>query len=89
MKILTVCGMGFGTSLMLKMTIDDVLKEEKIKASVEACDVGSAKGKHADIIVASKDIGKHLQGSSARVIPIDNLTDKAEIRTKLLAELGK
>ena len=27
MKIATLCGMGFGTSMMLKLTIDDILKE--------------------------------------------------------------
>ncbi|BCV24831.1 PTS sugar transporter subunit IIB [Gelria sp. Kuro-4] len=89
MKIVTVCGMGFGTSLMLKMTIDDILKEEGIKASTEACDVGSAKGKQADIVVASRDIGKHLANSFPKVVLINNLTDKAEIRAKLLGELPR
>jgi PTS system ascorbate-specific IIB component len=81
--------MGFGTSLMLKMTIDDILKEEGIKASTEACDVGSAKSRQADLVVASTDIGKHLLTSFRKVVLINNLTDKNEIRAKLLAELPK
>jgi len=48
MEIITVCGMGFGTSLMLKMTVDDILNEKGIKADVSALDVGSAKGRNAD-----------------------------------------
>jgi len=30
MIIATLCGMGFGTSMLLKLTIDDVFKEEGI-----------------------------------------------------------
>ena len=32
MRIATLCGMGFGTSMMLKLFIDDILKAEGLKA---------------------------------------------------------
>ena len=44
MKIVTVCGMGFGTSLMVKMAIDDLLSEIGFDAEVEASDVRSSRG---------------------------------------------
>ncbi len=87
MEIITVCGMGFGTSLMLKMTIDDILSEEGIKAEVSALDVGSAKGRTADLIMASADLESSLEGVESAKIFINNLTDTEEIRTKLLNEL--
>lgn len=36
MKILTVCGNGIGSSLMLAMKIEELCKEEGIDAQVES-----------------------------------------------------
>lgn len=88
MEILTVCGMGFGTSLMLKMTVDDILKEEGLKADVSATDAGSAKGGNADLIMASADLESTLEGVSNEKVFINNLTDKEEVRQKLLDKIG-
>ena len=52
MRIATLCGMGFGTSMMLKLFIEDILKAEGIKAQVIPWDLGSFKGQQADIVVA-------------------------------------
>lgn len=87
MEILTVCGMGFGTSLMLKMTVDDILKEEGIKASVDAVDASSAKGSSADLIMASSDLKATLEGLDNPTVYIDNLIDNDEIKEKLLKKL--
>lgn len=87
MEIITVCGMGFGTSLMLKMSVDDILKEQGIKAQVSALDVGSAKGRTPDLIMASADLESALGNVDVRKIYINNLTDTNEVKTKLLEEL--
>jgi ascorbate PTS system EIIB component len=84
MRIATLCGMGFGTSMMLKLTIDKILKEEGIKAEVLPWDLGTFKGQKADIVVAPTDMESHLRGTKARVVLIKNLIDKNEIRTKVL-----
>jgi ascorbate PTS system EIIB component len=84
MRIATLCGMGFGTSMMLKLSIDKILAAEGIRAEVLSWDLGSFKGQHADIIVASSDMKRQLSGTSARVVLIDNLVDNAEIKTKVL-----
>lgn len=84
MRIVTVCGMGFGTSLMLKMNIDSVLKKHGTKAEVLAWDLSSMKGQPADVIVTSRDMESHLAGTSAEIVLIDNLTNKEEIESKLL-----
>lgn len=85
MRIATLCGMGFGTSMMLKLTIDDILKAEGIKAEVIPWDLGSYKGGGADIIVAPTDMERHLKDAAGRVVLIRNLVDKAEIKEKILA----
>lgn len=87
MKILTVCGMGFGTSLMLKMFVQDLLKEMNIRAEVDVSDLGSVKGSRADLIVAPADMQGHLAGLSIPVIFINNLIDKGEIRSKVVPVL--
>ncbi|MBY7144557.1 PTS sugar transporter subunit IIB [Virgibacillus sp. NKC19-3] len=87
MNIMTVCGMGFGTSLMLKMTVDDILNEKGIKADVNANDAGSAKGGNPDLVIASADLESTLEGISSPKIFIDDLTNTEEIREKLLNQL--
>jgi len=84
MRIATLCGMGFGTSMMLKLFIEEILKAEGIKAEVIPWDLGSFKGQQADIIVAPVDMESHMKSAQSRVVLIKNLVDKAEIREKVL-----
>ena len=42
-KILAVCGMGLGTSLILRMNAEKALKQLGIEADVEVSDMGSAR----------------------------------------------
>jgi len=85
MKIATLCGMGFGTSMMLTLFIDEILKAEGIKAEVIPWDLGSFKGQNADLIVAPTDMEQHLRSASGKVVLIKNLVDKEEIKQKVLA----
>ncbi|MBS4207869.1 PTS sugar transporter subunit IIB [Bacillus sp. FJAT-50079] len=88
MKILTVCGMGFGTSLMVKMTIDDILKEVGFKADVEASDIGSVMGREFDLIVTSNDMENQISVSEDKIIYLKNMTSKQEIKEKLITFLN-
>lgn len=84
MRIATLCGMGFGTSMMLKLFIDDILKAEHIKAETLPWDLGTFKGQDADIVVAASDMAMHLKNTKARVVLINNLVDKNEIKDMVL-----
>lgn len=84
MIIATLCGMGFGTSMMLKLFIDDILKAEGIKADVNPWDLGTFRGNKADIVVAPVDMEPHLRDYAGKVVLIKNLVDKAEIKEKIL-----
>ncbi|NPV72100.1 MAG: PTS sugar transporter subunit IIB [Firmicutes bacterium] len=83
LKILTVCGVGMGSSLMLRMYVEDVLAELRIKAKVEATDVSTAKGAGADIVMASPSLVGVLAGAAPAVIPIRDFTDRQEIKARL------
>ena len=87
MRIATLCGMGFGTSMMLKLFIDEILKAEGIKAETLPWDLGTFKGQQADIVVAASDMAMHLKNTPAIVVLIRNLVDKQEIREKILAAI--
>lgn len=84
MNIVTVCGMGFGTSLVLKMAIDDILAKKGIEANVEACDLGSVKGKVADLIVSTSELKYELSGLNNNVVFVKNAIDKKDIEERLL-----
>jgi PTS system ascorbate-specific IIB component len=87
MRIATLCGMGFGTSMMLKLFIDDILKAEGLKAETVPWDLGTFKGQQADIVVAPTDMEMHLRNTKSKVVLIRNLVDKKEIREKILAAI--
>jgi PTS system ascorbate-specific IIB component len=87
MRIATLCGMGFGTSMMLKLFIDDILKAEGLKAEIIPWDLGTFKGQQADIVVAPTDMEMHLRSTKSKVVLIRNLVDKKELREKVLAAI--
>ena len=80
--IATVCGMGFGTSLLVKMNIDSILKG-RVDADVQASDLATVKSIHADLIVATKDMESHLSSIKTKIIYLDSITDKEELKSKL------
>lgn len=88
MKIVTVCGMGLGTSMMLAMQIRQIVADEGIDATVEPVDLGSFKTMPADVVVSPKDMEKQVSGGKVKhVVLIDNLIDKNEVKTKVLEVL--
>lgn len=83
MNILTVCGMGSGSSLILKMNVDDILAAEGREAEVEACDIGSVAAHAADLILATKDFEDPLAEYDVDKILLSNVVDKVVIQQKL------
>jgi PTS system ascorbate-specific IIB component len=70
---------------MLKLFIEEILRAEGLKAEIVPWDLGSFKGQQADIIVAPTDMKNHLKSASGRVVLIQNLVDKKEIKAKVLS----
>jgi len=87
LRVLTVCGVGQGSSLIMKMFVEDVLKEIGVPAKVEATELLTAKAAGADIIVASILHEPELRGSAKIVIGLRNLVDKREMREKIVKAL--
>jgi PTS system ascorbate-specific IIB component len=83
LKILAVCGFGVGSSMILKMKIEEVLKGNGIIANVFTTDVGSATSTPADIIFTSKELESGIKEKvDIPVIAIKNFINKKEIEEK-------
>lgn len=87
LKVLTVCGVGMGSSLMLRMTVEEVLKRMGIAAKVEATDVSSARGMEADVIIGQGMHTEEFEGRAPVVVAITNFMDKDGLQQQLTEAL--
>ena len=89
LNIMCVCGFGVGSSMILKMNVDDVLKSNGVNCSVEVSDVTSAASSEVDLVFASEDIARQLNHAEVPVIVINDFLDKDEIKEKGLSAVQK
>ena len=88
MKIVCVCGMGMGSSLIMKMTIDNVLRELGVEAEIEHWDAGTVGSKNVDLIVTSEDFAERFADRD-NVVYLKNVVNGNEAKEKLQAYLEK
>lgn len=85
-KILCVCGLGMGSSLILRMTVEKAMKELGVPCDVEHQAAGMMSGLTPDLIVASQDFADELAGRD-NVVFVTNVVKTEEARTKIEAFL--
>ena len=83
-EIVTACGVGMGSSLLLRMYTEDVISILGVEARVQALDASQAKGSKADLILTSPALVEVCSGGNGEVKAIKNFTDKDEIRAVLI-----
>lgn len=90
MKIVTICGAGIGSSGILKVNAERVLRKLDIEATVIAADIASVKDAAADaqVILTSAEFVDAIGNTFADVIVIENYFDTEELSAKLEAALG-
>ena len=86
MKIICVCGTGQGSSLILRMSIEEILASHGYEAEVEHTDPSCACGERCDFIVTSKEIAESVTNPGAKILTITNYINKAVLE-KELAEM--
>ena len=87
LRILTVCGNGIGSSLMLAMKIEEICKEEGMNdISVESADFNSVLSKDTDIIVTVKEIASQFPDNK-NVIVTRSYTNKKKIKEDVLENI--
>jgi ascorbate PTS system EIIB component len=81
--VLTVCGVGMGSSLMLRMTAETALRDLGVPAKVEATDLSSARGMTADVIIGQGMHTAELEGRAPIVLAVSNFMDSDALRNQL------
>ncbi len=85
MHIVCVCGLGMGSSLILKMTVDKALKElGRDGHDIEHWDAGTIDSKSPDLIVTSADFQDRFAGRK-NVVFVHNVVNTAEVKAALQA----
>jgi PTS system ascorbate-specific IIB component len=87
LHVLTVCGVGMGSSLMLRMTAEDVFRDLGVAAKVEATDLSSAKGMQPDVILGQGMHTAEFESAAPIVVTVANFMDKDGLRRDLEKKL--
>ena len=58
-NIVTVCGAGVGSSMMLRLFAQQILDAEDIEATVDASDIGSVDPSAYDLIITLQILQTH------------------------------
>ena len=89
-KIQCVCGFGCGSSLMLKMAIDDILKKNNLNADLSVGDVGTCLANPCDVIFISRELAERIvDRATVPVVIIENFMDSKELEEKVLDYMNK
>ena len=90
MKIVAICGAGIGTSGILKVNAERVLKRLDIDAEVTASDVAGVAVAAADaqVILTSPELVDKIGKTFADIVVVNNYFDLEELTEKLERALG-
>lgn len=86
-RILAVCGCGQGSSMIMKMKVDQFLTQQGVSHSVNSCAVGEYKAElgSADIIVASTHVADEISVTGNKyVVGVRNMLSADDFGPKLM-----
>ncbi|MEI3191445.1 PTS sugar transporter subunit IIB [Clostridiaceae bacterium AF42-6] len=85
-RIQTVCGFGCGSSLFLKMKVEEVLKEHNLEAEIFCGDVATCVSTPCDAIFISEELAERIKDrATVPVVVIKSFVNKNEVTEKTLA----
>lgn len=88
-RVLAVCGMGLGTSVILKSRLKEALDAAGVEYTLDVVDAGAARGQDADIIFTSDELADRVRREGARVVVVRNFTSRDEVGEKVRAALAE
>lgn len=86
LKIITVCGNGIGSSLLLKMKVEAIAKDLGIEVAAESCDSNAAAGREADLFVTVKEF-KDIFKPGTPLCIVKSYTNRKKIEEDLVPVL--
>jgi PTS system ascorbate-specific IIB component len=91
LRVLAACGNGMGSSQIIKMRIEQVLKEMGLEFKVDHSSVGEAKNqaKNYDLVLVANQLTKEFMNvpETCKVVGLVNLLSAQEIREKVTKAL--
>jgi ascorbate PTS system EIIB component len=82
-KVFAVCGMGLGTSAILKSRLRAALDATGVDYTLDVTDASAARGLQADVIFTSAELADGLKQAAGKVVVINSFIDRQEIKTKV------
>ncbi len=84
---LICCRAGMGSSMMLKIKCDQVIKENNLPIETEHGNLDSLIGFNGDLVITMSDLTEELNADSRvpSAVGITNIVDKGEMKEKLEA----
>lgn len=84
-NILVVCSSGLGTSLMIRLNLESILRELGIQANVQHVDASSITYHPSDLVIGAQQIIESLaEQIGAETLGLSSITDKEHLREKLI-----
>lgn len=87
-KALVVCGTGMGSSILLKIQVERVVRDNQLPVTVSSDLVSAAKGSDADFFISMSDLVSSLTQFGKPVIGIKNIVSRPEILAGIQAQLA-
>ena len=86
-RALVCCRAGMGSSMMLKIKCDQVIKEHNLPIETEHGNLDSINGFNGDLVITMSDLTEELSHDSRvpTAVGITNIVNKGEITEKLTA----
>lgn len=84
-KVLCVCGLGMGSSLILRMTVETAVNRMRLNAEIDHTDLSSARSMEPDVVVGQGMHTDELEGVAPVIVSVDDFLDDAVVEEKLRA----
>lgn len=88
-RIMCCCGSGLGSSMLVRMNVEKILKNHNLQNEIEVVhsSVSDAVEGAADLFVVGGDLEEFVS-SLPNKITLDNIMDVEELEAKLSSKLG-
>jgi len=84
LTVKVICGFGVGSSTLLKIKVQSILRELGVEAAVFTGDISAVTEGFCDVIFTTKDLGERIKSeANVPVVTINNIMDSVEIRGKV------
>lgn len=83
LRILTCCGVGMGTSLILRMNVEDILHDMGVPCDINAGIASEGASADVDLIMCSPELYSVVSGGKAPVVTVESFIDREAIKRKL------